>query len=467
MDIWNATKQTLRAGKAALTGAANATHAVAAAVKRHEPKVAAVTCGSVRLVAKTVELGGALVANSGFAAASATRRQAGGTENRVGRGASKAAGYVASAVGFVGTGAVKAGELTEKAAPVTGRIAGGLVTGATSAVSGAIDSVAITDHDIAALRAELEGYGRILSERADVRLAAMKVTQAQRRADDWLDTLLVGGVSLADALQAPERVPDIVNEAFNLQFPDLAKTETFTEAVHHADPQQLAGLVDGVKGKLFELSLLNQLNTPGQLPSGLHAVLAHSATQPGWDLKVVDSHGHIVDLIQAKATDSVEYIRQALDRYPNIDITTTHGVYTHMAAQGIAQHVHDSGVPLASLNGDVGRAVSDASAHVQGISFVPSSVSLAVIALSVLVNKRLTPEMAAQQFGSRSAKAGVAVGVANAAMVATQTWWIGLLAGVGGRLLVARGEAKRGQYQLLKDAVATLRPLLLSEAPQF
>lgn len=463
-----ATRGVLHVGKIALMGAADATHAGATFVKRHESKVASVTRGTVWVVGKAIELGGAAGTSAGFGAAAAAKRQANqSTGNRFGRSAATVVKYAGGAMGWIGVGVGKIGGLIEHAAPVAGHIASGAVSGGAGATSGALDSVAITEHDIAVLRAELERYGRILCERADTRLAEIKAAQKTRRKTDLLDTLVVGGVTLSDIARSPDHVPPLVEKAFDLQYPDLAQTETFSQAVQHASPDQLLGLVNGVKGKLFELSLVDHLNTPGQLPDGWHAVLAHGATQPGWDLQVLDAHDHIADLIQAKATESVEYIRQALERYPSIDITTTSETYSKMAAMGLAQHVHNGGVALTTLNGDMANAVATASDHFHGISFVPSSISLAVIALSVLMDRRLTWELAGYQFGSRAAKAGAAVGVANAAMVVTQTWWIGLLAGVGTRLLAVHGEAKRARYQVLKDSVGTLREMFLRPAPQY
>ena len=42
-------------------------------------------------------------------------------------------------------------------------------------------------------------------------------------------------------------------------------------------------------------------------------------------------------------------------------------------------------------------------------------------------------------------------------MVATQTWWIGLVAGVGSHWLAGKGRARREQYQALREAVDILR----------
>jgi hypothetical protein len=46
-------------------------------------------------------------------------------------------------------------------------------------------------------------------------------------------------------------------------------------------------------------------------------------TQPGWDMRIVDEQGGTAELLQLKATESVGYIRDTLERYPDISILTT------------------------------------------------------------------------------------------------------------------------------------------------
>lgn len=80
-------------------------------------------------------------------------------------------------------------------------------------------------------------------------------------------TLVVGGTTLAEILHSPSEVRHDVEKAFALQYPDLAHTETFADAISHANPDQLARLASGVKGKLFELTLLGYLRKwDGRLP---------------------------------------------------------------------------------------------------------------------------------------------------------------------------------------------------------
>ena len=64
--------------------------------------------------------------------------------------------------------------------------------------------------------------------------------------------------------------------------------------------------VPSVKGKLFEIEMVDHLNRGG-LPDGLHVVIAESATKPGWDIQITDANGQVSELLQAKATESVSF----------------------------------------------------------------------------------------------------------------------------------------------------------------
>jgi hypothetical protein len=113
---------------------------------------------------------------------------------------------------------------------------------------------------------------------------------------------------------------------------------------------------------------------------------------------------------------------------------------------GLAQDVHNSGISEAVLQTKAdaathGGAVFDAS------DLVPSSRGLAVTALSVFMDKAATLREKGVAFGTRSAKAGASSAVGKIAMVATQTWWLGLIAGVGSDWLANLGQGKREQYE--------------------
>ena len=115
-----------------------------------------------------------------------------------------------------------------------------------------------------------------------------------------------------------------------------------------------------MKGKLFEIDYVDWLN--GHLPDGSHAVLAENANNPAWDIAITDSDGHISELLQAKATDSLAYIHEALLAHPDIDVVSTAEVFDRIAAHPeLAAHVIDSGQNLSDLTDHVGTAVDHAS----------------------------------------------------------------------------------------------------------
>lgn len=118
---------------------------------------------------------------------------------------------------------------------------------------------------------------------------------------------------------------------------------------------ELRGAVSTAKGKYFEYLVADRLNAgeqvgPVLLPDGYHAVLADSLNQPGWDMRIVGPDGATADYLQLKATDSAGYIKEALDRYPDIEILATHEV----AHTGL---VLDSGITEQDLHDHVSSAI--------------------------------------------------------------------------------------------------------------
>jgi len=122
-------------------------------------------------------------------------------------------------------------------------------------------------------------------------------------------------ISLGDG---PEDVDPLLLRAIHDTNPSLTQAHLFS-----LDSDALQGAVNTAKGKYFEYLVAEKLNQglqvgPLLLQEGQTAVLAESMTQPGWDLRIVDEDGAVVEYLQLKATDSVAYVRAALERYPDI-----------------------------------------------------------------------------------------------------------------------------------------------------
>lgn len=126
----------------------------------------------------------------------------------------------------------------------------------------------------------------------------------------------------ADNLDVSALTPDL-REAFTAAFPNMNLGDLEDMA-----PSAIGGLATAWRGKLFEVIVARRLNA-GEWVGGLHletgqaAALAELANQPGWDIAITDAHGAVAEELSIKATDSVAYLREALDRYPDIRVLTT------------------------------------------------------------------------------------------------------------------------------------------------
>lgn len=124
----------------------------------------------------------------------------------------------------------------------------------------------------------------------------------------------------------PDNVDPLLLKAVYDTNPSLKETYFFG-----LEGDALQGAVNTAKGKYFEYLVVERLNAGEQvgplvLADGFRAELAESFTQPGWDLRIVDAHGATAEYLQLKATDSVGYVRDALERYPDFQILATHDV---------------------------------------------------------------------------------------------------------------------------------------------
>ena len=111
-------------------------------------------------------------------------------------------------------------------------------------------------------------------------------------------------------------------DAFRLQYPNVG-----LETLSGSSEERLTGLANAAKGKYFEVLVRDRLNAGErvgelELQTGQVARLAESSTQPRWDLEIVNEDGSIDEELQLKATSSMAYVKQALERYPDIRVAT-------------------------------------------------------------------------------------------------------------------------------------------------
>ncbi len=348
----------------------------------------------------------------------------------------------------------QAGELTEgfgtyvvAAAPLIGATVGGAVAGVSVAVADSANAIGITDRDFEAVKKRILRAGPIVKAEIDRKTALVFEAQKNNRKKDLLDLYVVGGVSLSSIIASPDQTPADIERAFTLAYPGLSEAgESFADVADRLPAEDLFGLVNGVKGKLFETQLVDHLND-GNLQNGFTAELAGSATQPGYDIQIFDQEGHVSDILQAKATGSVAYVKDALEQYPGIDVATTTEVYAQLLAAGVTDSVSNSGISEQLLQQKVEVALASDDFDITDI--IPSSLGLALIALSSFMDGSSTLEQQGAEFGGRAAKASVAGAAAAAVLMASNTWWLALAAGVGSRSLISYGGDKRARYQTL------------------
>lgn len=125
---------------------------------------------------------------------------------------------------------------------------------------------------------------------------------------------------------AVEDISPQMEEAFKLSYPNLN-----IDDLNEYSPESLQGIINCWKGKLFEVIVRDRLNSGEvvgelRLLEGQVAVLAENANQPGWDIQILDKNNLVVEELQLKATDSLEYIKNALENYTGIGIVTTDNV---------------------------------------------------------------------------------------------------------------------------------------------
>lgn len=450
---WSATKATVRIS-------ADVLKVTKDVVVDNKGLIASGTSAAVKAVGTTTKVVGRGVAVAAGAAADLAS-EAGDGKSGAARLGLKTASALARGVEAAGKGTEYLGRGVESAAKPIGDATGGAAAGGAAILSESTDGLVLSRREIEDRRRELVSLGESLRDRGEERLRTVRRLQRDRRKSELLDNLVVGGVTLASIVSKPSSVPPEVEEAFAAAYPGLAQQETFAEAVARMSPDELPGLVAGVKGKLFELQFVEALNNGG-LPDGYEATLAGSANQAGWDIQILGPDGQVVEVLQAKATESVAYVQAALEKYPGIEVTTTSEVYAQMAALGAAEGVRDSGISEASLEAMVSNASGTADAGLD--AFTPSVLGLAVIALSVFVDPSVSREQRASLFGERSGRAGVSTAAGHLVMVATQTWWLGLIGGVGTHWLAAKGRSKREQLECLDGLIDDLKALEARQA---
>lgn len=287
-----------------------------------------------------------------------------------------------------------------KMAKKAGSLAGGLAVGASKASISLFTNTRglfYRQKDFEALFDEMQSQAR------EYQQLTQRLNEA-RLSEDKKKELLMDSLGLASGSFLSRlfswHVPSDLQQAYELAYPDKAAAMSLHEAAAKMDEEQLMGFTNGIKGKLFELRYTDYLND-GHLPAGYHAELANSATQPGWDIAILDDAGRMDEALQLKATESADYIEHAFERYPYINIVSTDEVYSQVTMGDMADHLINSGISNEELTDYV-------HSHVLAMSdtghefFLPSLIPYAIIAYSVARKKEMSDYKKGKEFGRRS-----------------------------------------------------------------
>lgn len=272
----------------------------------------------------------------------------------------------------------------------------------------------------------------------------------------WLDSLGITYVHMERYLFV-ESIPEEVEQAYQAAYPDKAGQETLAEAINGRSGEELSGLVNGIKGKLFELRYVEYLND-GNLPDGYKAVLADSPINPGWDIAILDSSGNVDGLLQAKATSSLGYVQDAFEKYPDIPIVTTEEVYGHLTMHGISENVINSGIS----NDEISTLVEECmkSGNDYSLSVGPPLIPALIIGYSVYKNEKLDRYEKGEEFGRRYIESYVACLAGGIAMSICNLWVFGLAAALGSKYCLSRGRKKKNLYDGLSESIRCNQKIL-------
>jgi len=204
-----------------------------------------------------------------------------------------------------------------------------------------------------------------------------------------------------------------MEEAFHLQYPNM---DIFS--LENYNSEQIVGIINGWKGKLFEVNLRDGLND-GLDIGGIKLDYNHTAhliqnpTNSGFDLQILDESGGIVEELQAKATNSISYINETIEKYPDFDIITTEEMADSLGSNfdtvteinGVA--IHNSHLTNEELTNEVGEIFNDDGFDIFGLSFL--LVPIVRNGKNYLAG-RSTVETAVTTFVQDSSKSMVAIG---------------------------------------------------------
>lgn len=205
-------------------------------------------------------------------------------------------------------------------------------------------------------------YGEPVS--SAVKLRDLYSNYVRLREDTLLDaaaaSLAIDALFFSDQIDFSS-VTSQMNEAFARAYPSQDLAERLEELGElERDSNEVTGFLANWKGIYHEILVRDRFNSSQQVGSvvlkeGQRAVLPEQINQPGLDLRILNADGTEDSVLQAKATNEIGLISEALMKYPDIQIAATDEV----AAQVLDQRVFASGFDNEELWDQVIRPMED------------------------------------------------------------------------------------------------------------
>jgi len=110
-----------------------------------------------------------------------------------------------------------------------------------------------------------------------------------------------------------------------------ASIEEIGEMLREYEPSQIPGLVNNVKGILFELEFVEIENSDGD---SIFAYQFEETNHPTYDVQLINQETGQIEEIQLKATDSSSYVRSWMEEHGD-NIVVTDEVAEQMGLEGV------------------------------------------------------------------------------------------------------------------------------------
>ena len=173
---------------------------------------------------------------------------------------------------------------------------------------------------------------------------------------EFADACIISGLTASQMLYSG--IPADVQEAFEKAYPNLAAENSFIDTwSSYDDYEARLGFVNGIKGKLFEIKYVEHLNE--NLEPGYVAAMSNNPVNEGWDIKITGPNNEVENLLQLKATTTASHVKEAIDRYPEIDVVTLSDLQGQMSSINSISSVTASDISNEDLMLQIGEATGN------------------------------------------------------------------------------------------------------------